>query len=272
VTHHTLWGRKASCAPVANRRPTGLLTEAFRRVTNPPQVANLPHSFRWMTLAALILISTALAPAQVAEKANAHYATPEQRSALARGMSDPSRDQEEKPRELIASLSISAGMAVADVGTGPGYMLPFLGEAVGPRGRVVAEDIFPDFLDVARHHAESAHLPNVTLILGTQTDPRLPAASLDLEFLLDVYHHFNYPAPMLAHLRDSLREGGRLVIVDYYRRRDAMPSNDALEHIRIDQPEVIKEVEAHGFRLLSKHDHIPNSQYVLIFRKSPAPR
>lgn len=223
---------------------------------------------RHFALAALILISAVSASAQVAEKANAHYATPEQRSAMARGMSDPSRDQEEKPRDLLASLSISAGMAVADVGTGPGYMLPFLSEAVGPRGRVLAEDIFPDFLDVARRRAETAHLPNVTLVLGTETDPKLPAGSLDLAFLLDVYHHFNYPGPMLAHLRDSLREGGRLVIVDYYRRRDAMPWQDALEHIRIDQPEVIQEVEASGFRLLSKHDHIPNSQYVLIFRKS----
>ena len=222
---------------------------------------------RHLALAALILISAALAPAQVAERANAHYATPEQRRALARGMSDPSRDQQEKPRELVASLAITAGLALADVGTGPGYMLPFLSQAVGPRGRVFAEDIFPDFLEVARRRAETAHLPNVTLVLGTQTDPKLPAASLDLAFLLDVYHHFNYPGPMLAHLQDSLREGGRLVIVDYYRRRDAMPSNDALEHIRIDQPEVIKEVEAGGFRLLSKHDHIPNSQYVLIFRK-----
>lgn len=223
---------------------------------------------RRFALAALVAIAAASAPAQVAEKANAHYATPEQRTALARGMSDPSRDQEEKPRELIASLSISPGMAVADIGTGPGYMLPFLSEAVGPRGRLVAEDIFPDFLDVARHRAETAHLPNVTLVLGTQTDPKLPAASLDLAFLLDVYHHFNYPAAMLAHLRDALREGGRLVIVDYYRRAGAMPWGDALEHIRIDQPDVIREVEGGGFRLLSKHDHIPNSQYVLVFRKA----
>ena len=223
---------------------------------------------RQFALAAPLLIFTALAPAQVAERANAHYATPEQRSALARGMADPSRDQEAKPRELVASLAISAGIAIADVGTGPGYMLPFLSEAVGPRGRVVAEDIFPDFLDVARRRAQTARLPNVTLVLGTQTDPKLPTASLDLAFLLDVYHHFNYPGPMLAHLRESLREGGRLVIVDYYRRRDAMPSNDALEHIRIDHPDVIKEVEAGGFHLLSKHDHIPGSQYVLIFQKS----
>jgi SAM-dependent methyltransferase len=149
-------------------------------------------------------------------------------------------------------------------------MLPFLSEAVGAHGRVLAEDIFPDFLEAARRRADTAHLANVTLVLGTQTDPKLPAGALDLAFLLDVYHHFNYPGPMLAHLRDALRESGRLVIVDYYRRRDAMPSNDALEHIRADQPEVIHEVEAGGFHLVSKHDHIPDSQYVLVFRKAQA--
>jgi predicted methyltransferase len=221
-------------------------------------------------LAALILMAAAWAPGQVAEKANAHYATPEQRSAMARGMADPSRDQQQKPRELVASLSITAGMAVGDVGTGPGYMLPFLSEAVGAHCRVLAEDIFPDFLEAARRRADTAHLANVTLVLGTQTDPKLPAGALDLAFLLDVYHHFNYPGPMLAHLRDALRESGRLVIVDYYRRRDAMPSNDALEHIRADQPEVIDEVETAGFHLVSKHDHIPGSQYVLVFRKAQA--
>jgi len=223
-------------------------------------------------IAIAFLAAAVCAPAQVAEKANAHYATPEQRSALARGMADPSRDQQEKPRELVTSLAIAPGMAVADIGTGPGYMLPFLSEAVGPRGRVLAEDIFPDFLEAARRRAEAAHVANITLVRGTETDPKLPAGSLDLAFLLDVYHHFNYPGAMLGHLRDSLREGGRLAIVDYYRRRDAMPCQNALEHIRADQPEVIREVEAAGFRLVSKHDHIPGSQYVLVFGKATAGR
>jgi predicted methyltransferase len=220
-----------------------------------------------MKLAALVLIAAACAPAQVAEKANAHYATPEQRRQMALGMADASRDQQQKPRELVASLAIAAGMVVADVGTGPGYMLPFLSEAVGAHGRVVAEDIYPDFVDAARRRADSARLANVTLVLGTETDPKLAVASLDLALLLDVYHHLNYPGPMLAHLRDSLRKGGRLAIVDYYRRPGAMPFQDALEHIRADQPEVIKEVEAAGFHLLSKDDHIANSQYVLVFQK-----
>ncbi|HEY1204486.1 MAG: methyltransferase domain-containing protein [Bryobacteraceae bacterium] len=223
-----------------------------------------------MKLAALLLLASACAHAQVAERANAHYATPEQRSAMARGMADPSRDRQQKPRELVASLSIAPGMTVADVGTGPGYMLPFLSAAVGPRGRVIAEDIFPDFLEAAQLRAGSAHLANVAVVLGTETDPKLPAGSLDLAFLLDVYHHFNYPGPMLAHLRDALKQGGRLAIVDYYRRRGAMPSQDALEHIRADQPQVIQEVEAAGFHLVSKHDHIPDSQYVLVFRKARA--
>jgi len=222
---------------------------------------------RKAVLAAFALLAASFLHAQVAGKANAHYATPEQRAQMARGMADSSRDQEQKPRELVASLSIQPGMAVADIGTGPGYMLPFLSEAVGSRGHVLAEDIYPDFLELARKRAESAHLGNVATVLGTQTDPMLPDRSLDLALALDVYHHFSYPGRMLAGLRRSLKDGGRLVIVDYYRRRDAMPYGNALEHIRADQPEVIHEVEAAGFHLLSKHDHISNSQYVLIFGK-----
>ncbi len=225
-----------------------------------------------MKLLTLALAIAALAPAQVAERANAHYSTPEQRAALARGMSDSSRDRQQKPRELVASLGITAGMTVADVGTGPGYMLPFLSEAVGPRGRVVAEDIFPDFLEAAKRHAEAERLTNVTALLGTQTDPKLAAGSLDLALVLDAYHHFNYPRQMLAHLRESLKASGRLVIVDYYRRPKAMPFGDALEHIRADQPEVIKEIEGNGFRRLSKHDHIPDSQYVLCWCSSRTDR
>ncbi len=177
-----------------------------------------------LRLAALALIAAACAHAQVAQKANAHYATAEQRSTLEQGMADPSRDLREKPRELVASLAIAPGATVADVGTGPGYMLPFLSEAVGPQGRVLAEDIYPDFLEAARRRAEAAHLGNVTLTLGTETDPKLPAHSMDLVFLLDVYHHLNYPGSMLAHLGESLKDGGRLAIVRLLppSRRDAL--------------------------------------------------
>ena len=73
---------------------------------------------------------------------------------------------------------------------------------------------------------------------------------------------------MLAHISDALLSDGKLTIVEFYKRRGAMGNGDrALEHIRLDQDDLIKEVEANGFRLVSKSDVIPNSQYMVIFQK-----
>jgi SAM-dependent methyltransferase len=82
---------------------------------------------------------------------------------------------------------------------------------------------------------------------------------------LDVYHHLNYPKPVLASIRRSLARNGRLIVVDYYRRPDAMPGGGAMEHIRADQPAVIAEIESAGFRLAEKRDHTAGSQYILYF-------
>ncbi len=114
----------------------------------------------------------------------------------------------------------------------------------------------------------SQQLTNIQFVLGTDRDPKLPAATLEGVLVLDVYHHFDYPEAMLAHISDSLLSDGKLTIVEFYKRRGAMGNGDrALEHIRLDQDDLIKEVEANGFRLVSKSDVIPNSQYMVIFQK-----
>jgi ubiquinone/menaquinone biosynthesis C-methylase UbiE len=223
-----------------------------------------------MKLAVLALTLVAAAAAQTDGNANAPYRTEQQRRDLASRIGSADRDKEQKPAELTASLALRPGITVADIGTGPGYMLPYLSRAVGPGGRVLAEDVFPDMLAQAKQRVEAEHLANVTTVLGTAGDPKLPAEAVDLAFVLDAYHHFDHPAQMLAHIRQALKETGTLVIVEYYRRPGAMGGCNAMEHIRADQPQVIKEVESNGFRLSSKHDHIPDRQYVLIFRKGTA--
>ena len=88
--------------------------------------------------------------------------------------------------------------------------------------------------------------------------------------MLDVYHHFDYPQAMLEHIRDSLLSDGKLVIVEYFKRPGAMPGSDpdrAVQHIRLDQDDLIQEVEASGFRLVSKRDLVPKSQYIAVFEK-----
>jgi len=203
--------------------------------------------------------------AQVATDANSHYQTEENRKSIAAGLVSPDRDKTERPQELVDSMGLKAGTTVADVGTGPGYMLPYLSRAVGATGHVLAEDIYDDFLSAAQERSEQQKLDNVSFIKGAESDPNLGPGSVDAILVLDVYHHFNYPEKMLAAFRAALREGGRLFVVEYYKRPHAMNGMDAMKHIRLDEPDLVREVEANGFHLLSEHEHIKDSQYVAVF-------
>lgn len=223
-----------------------------------------------MTRLAGVLALAACAAAQQVGPANENYQTPEQRENMARGLAAPGRDHTQKPAALVASLGIRPGWTVADIGTGSGYLLPYLSRAAGPAGRVLAEDVFPEMIAKATERVKAERLENVTCTLGAPADPKLPAGAVNLALMLDVYHHIDDPHAMLARVREALKSTGLFVIVDYYRRSGAIPGCDAEHHIRADRGPVIAEVEANGFRLVEKRDHIPGSQYVLVFRKSPA--
>jgi ubiquinone/menaquinone biosynthesis C-methylase UbiE len=208
------------------------------------------------------LLCGALAAGQVAEHANQRYQTEEGRRSIAATLGAHDRDSRQRPRELIEKLNIAPGMTVADIGTGVGYMIPFLKSAVGTEGKVIAEDIFPDFLEQARERAAQDGAAKVEFILGTERDPKLPPASVDLALVLDAYHHFDYPEEMLAGIAKGLKAGGRLAIVEFHREGFRDP-----KHIRMTQEELIREVERAGFRLLSVEDFLPKVQYLAIFRK-----
>ncbi|MBL8294955.1 MAG: class I SAM-dependent methyltransferase [Bryobacterales bacterium] len=200
--------------------------------------------------------------AQVADYANTGYRTEEARARVAQSLSAHDREQTQKPRDLVAQLKLSPGMTVTDIGTGVGFMLPYLHEGVGPNGKIIAEDIFPDFLARAKANAASKQLSNVEFIHGTDKDPKLPPASIDVTLVLDVYHHFDYPEQMLAGIRSGLKPDGRLVIVDFYKEGFRDP-----KHIRLDEKDVIKEIEANGFELVSTGPFTPNRQYLATFRR-----
>jgi ubiquinone/menaquinone biosynthesis C-methylase UbiE len=213
----------------------------------------------------LTLVLCAASYAQVAEKANERYQTPDGRERVAKSLGSPNRAERLEAKQLVEAMSLTPGMTVVDLGTGVGFMLPHLSKAIGPTGRVLAEDIFVDFLDKAKQKAESEKLSNVEFIQGTETDPKLPEDSVDVVLALDAYHHFNYPEQMLAGIWKSLRRGGKLVLVDFYKDGFRDP-----EHIRLDEADVIREIEANGFRLVSNRVHVPEKQYMLILEKSAA--
>ena len=210
----------------------------------------------------LLLVASTLAFPQAADYANKNYKTKEGRERLAQTLGAHSREQTQKPEELVAALKLAPGMTVADIGTGVGFMLPFLTKAVGDTGKVIGEDIFPDFLEKAKQRAQEKGLANVEFVLGTEKDPKLPAGAVDVILVLDAYHHFDYPAEMLAGLRAALKPGGRLAIVDFYKEGFNDP-----KHIRLDEADLGKEITAHGFELISSGPFVEKRQYISIFRK-----
>ncbi len=176
----------------------------------------------------------------------------------------PERLEEERPDEMLAALEIAPGSVVADIGAGVGYHTWRIAEIVGPSGRVIAEDIQPGMLELLRGNLEERGLNNVDLVLGTPTDPRLPAGEIDLVLMVDVYHEFSDYRAMLRAISASLKQDGRLVVVEY---RQEDPTVPILPLHKMSEAGVRSELEPMGFQFVENLDFLP-WQHILIFRLS----
>ena len=126
------------------------------------------------------------------------------------------RDDAGEPRQLVRLLGIKSGMTVADIGAGSGYYVVRLSPIVGPRGRIIAEDVVPEYLRGLRGRVHDLGLQNVVISLGEPHDPRLPANSLDVAILVHMYHEIAQPYALLYNLVPALKPGARVGIVDAY--------------------------------------------------------
>jgi len=176
----------------------------------------------------------------------------------------PEREEEEAPSKAIALLQLRPGDVVADVGAGSGYMTVRLARAVGPTGRVLAVDIQPEMIARLNERVHAERLNNVTAILGGADDPKLPAGSVDLELMVDVYHELAGPQRMRQHLRSALTPGGRLVLLEYRKEDPSIPIRE--EH-KMSVADAKAEIEPEGFTLLEVKEDLPR-QHILIFKKS----
>jgi precorrin-6B methylase 2 len=158
----------------------------------------------------------------------------------------PEREAEESPSKAIAALEIAPGAVVADVGAGSGYYTVRLAQAVGPSGRVVATDLQPGMLDLIRAKVERQGLTNVTLVQGRPDDPNLPAASFDLIVLVDVYHELASPQIFVRKLREALKPGGSLVLIEFRLEDPRVPIREV--H-KMSVSQVRQELGADGFQI-----------------------
>jgi precorrin-6B methylase 2 len=172
----------------------------------------------------------------------------------------PEREAEEAPGKAIAALRLEPGLVVADIGAGSGYYTVRMARAVGPAGRVYATDIQPGMLDLLRRNVSRAGLDNVTAVLGAPDDPRLPAASIDVALMVDVYHELSAPQAFLRRLRPALKPDGRLVLLEFRKEDRGVP---ILEVHKMSVAEVRQELEAEGFRLEAVLPDLP-WQHILV--------
>jgi SAM-dependent methyltransferase len=126
------------------------------------------------------------------------------------------RDNAGEPTQLVRLLGIKSGMTVADIGAGSGYYVVRLSPIVGPRGRIIAEDVVPKYLQGLQTRVRDLGLQNVIIGLGEPHDPRLPADSLDFAILVHMYHEIAQPYGLLYNLVPALKPGARVGIVDAY--------------------------------------------------------
>ena len=173
------------------------------------------------------------------------------------------RVDEEEPDLALRLLRVAKGSSVADIGAGSGYMTVRLARIVGPMGRVYANDIQPAMLQLLQQNVARAKLANVTPVLGTFDDPKLPPASVDLVIMVDVYHELSQPQRMLQRIGEALKPGGRLVLFEY---RAEDPDVPILPLHKMTKGQVKQELEAEGYKQSRVYDDLPR-QHLFVFTR-----
>ncbi len=176
----------------------------------------------------------------------------------------PEREREEKPSLTIDALKVRPGQVTADIGAGTGVFTFLLSGQVGAKGRVLAVDIQPEMLQILGQRIKDRGVSNVEMILGEEKDPKLPAGSLDLVLMVDVYHEFAYPWEMIQAICRSLRQGGRVVFVEY---REEDPSVPIKRLHKMSERQVKLEMDPQPLRWAETIDVLPR-QHVIIFEKA----
>ncbi|MBI3667440.1 MAG: class I SAM-dependent methyltransferase [Acidobacteria bacterium] len=178
-------------------------------------------------------------------------------------LEEPKRDEWQKPHEVVQSLALIPGSTVADIGAGSGYFALRFAHMLGPQGKVLAVDIDQKLVDHVRERAAELKLANVEAILAATDDPHLAAGTADVIFFCDVIHHIEGRPAYYKLLKRALRPGGRLVIIDFH--KCALPVGPPPE-MKIAREEMIRELEAAGFRVAREHGFLPY-QYFLEFEQ-----
>jgi ubiquinone/menaquinone biosynthesis C-methylase UbiE len=171
------------------------------------------------------------------------------------------REQEERCSLMLANLGVKRGMTICDMGCGNGFYALQLAKMTSDDGHVFAVDIQSEMLGLLNQRADQQGIKNISPILGTFTDPRLPKGKIDLILLVDVYHEFSHPEEMLAAMRQSLSPSGLCALVEFRAEDPNVPIKP--EH-KMTKAQIMKEWPANGFKLVKEFENLP-WQHLMFF-------
>jgi SAM-dependent methyltransferase len=175
----------------------------------------------------------------------------------------------DRRQAILAATGVGPGSVVADVGAGTGLFSRLFARAVRPSGKVYAVDIVPKFLRHIEAESKRQGLDNIITVQGTDQSASLPKESVDILFLCDSYHHFEYPRSMNASMLQALRPGGTLLLIDFKRIEGKSPAW-IFEHVRAGQEVFTAELQAAGFEKVGETPLLEEN-YVVRFRKPARP-
>lgn len=177
-----------------------------------------------------------------------------------------SREIFHQREKIVAVAGLKPGMVMADIGAGTGIFTLHFAQAVGENGKVYAVEIAKNFLEHIKARASKASAANVQTILCTERSVELPETSIDLAFICDVYHHFEFPSASLATLHKALKPGGELVLIDF-KRIPGESSDFIMGHVRAGQEVFEAEVTAAGFEKVDEVKDLLKENYFVKFRR-----
>ncbi len=169
-------------------------------------------------------------------------------------------------KKIVEACEIKPGETVADIGAGTGIFTRLFSDSVGDKGRVIAVDIAKNFLEHIEKVSAELGQKNVETLLGTAESTELPENSIDVAFICDTYHHFEFPQKTLASLYRAMKPGGRLFVIDFHRIQGK--SNEwTLEHVRAGQEVFEREIVESGFVKTGEVSGFLKDNYMIGFRK-----
>lgn len=180
------------------------------------------------------------------------------------------RDAYDHRDAIIEACGIRAGMVVADVGAGTGLFTRLFAPLVGKQGRVYAVDIAEEFIEHIQKTARENNLTNVVGVICGQDDAKLPANSVDLVFICDTYHHFEFPHKTMRSIHRALRPDGQVVLIDFH-RQEGVSSEWVMGHVRAGKEVFVSEIESNGFRQTETRDDLLKESYFVRFAKTALP-